>query len=97
MPVRSISANGGQVAKRISQQRFRAGQLGSENHALVRVNGTAKEIIIVEVVPPPYQHGRGTDCGNQPRRGIGIQCRGAQLLHDSLDANVENLLSGAGK
>jgi hypothetical protein len=45
---------------RISRRRFRAGQLGSKNHAPVWVNGTAydQEIIIVEVVPPPYQHGR---------------------------------------
>jgi hypothetical protein len=97
--VRAPAPNDSQSVLRISPRRFRAGQLGSENHALVRVNGTAynQEIIIVEVVPPPYQHGRGTDRGNQARRGIGIQSRGPQLLHDSLNANVENLLKGAGE
>ena len=74
-----------------------AAQLGSENHSLLRIDGTThnEEIIIVEVVPPPYQHGGRPDRSNETRRSIGIQSDGPQLLHNSLDANLEKLLGGA--
>ena len=54
-----------------------------------------EEIIVVEVVPPPYQHGGRTDRRNETRRGSGIQSDGPQLLHNSLGANLEKFLGGA--
>ena len=76
---------------------LRARQLGSENHSLLWIDGTThkEEIIIVEVVPPPYQHGGKTDRSNEARRGVGIQNDGPQLLHNSLGAYLKKLLGGA--
>ena len=87
------SHDGAKFGRRAEGQRFRAksragrwlraGQLGSENHSFLRIDGTThdEEIIIVEVVPPPYQHGGRTHRRNKARRDIGIQSDGPQLLH----------------
>jgi hypothetical protein len=92
-------AEGKLAAAKLSAMRwFRAGQFCSENHPILRIDGTThkEEVIIVEVVPAPYQHGRGVDRGSEACRGTGVQSDGPQLLHDSLGANLKKLLRGAG-